>query len=520
MMAHVAQAGARIVAMVEQDLKPRDVITALGQDRVDLHLRAGENVLVLKVVNDAGPAGFAFDLAADPTAPLALRPAGLLPPELREAKLTDAFASAFGRAHSPTYAKLAQAVDDARAARMALDTEAVPVLVMRELPEPKATFVLTRGHYEGADPKRPVTRRPPMVLGGELPPGAPADRLGFARWLTHPDHPLTARVHVNRIWQMLFGNGIVKTTENFGAQADWPSHPELLDWLAVRFVESAWDQKALLRLLVTSATYRQSAMVDASAKAVDPENRLLAYFPRRRLQGELVRDQALFVSGLLEDAVGGPSVKPYQPEGLWEEVSIGASSNTQKFERDDGDSLYRRSLYTFWKRTSPNPQMATFDAPTREFCLVRRETTNTPLQALVLWNDVQFLEAARVLAQRTLREADSDADRLAQMFARCTGRRPDAVEGAVLQRTLDGFRARYRADADAAEALLTQGEAARDASLPAAERAAFMMVANTILALDEQPYQQNVPPFKPSRLSHPHANSGVVHPCQREHAGR
>ena len=458
---------------------------ALAQDLVDLHLRAGENVLVLKVVNDGGPTGFAFEVVPDASAPSPLRPAALLPPDLREPRLDAAFAADFGRAQSPTYARLADAVEGARAELTALEAETVPVLVMQELPKAKPTFVLARGHYEGADPDRPVTRRPPRVLGGEFPPGAPADRLGFAQWLTQPDHPLTARVHVNRIWQMLFGTGIVKTTENFGAQADWPSHPELLDWLAVWFVKSGWDQRALLRLLVSSATYRQSAVVDPEAKAADPENRLLAYFPRRRLQGEFVRDQALFVSGLLNEDVGGPSVRPYQPDGLWAEVSIGASSNTQRFMRDEGAALYRRSLYTFWKRTSPNPQMATFGAPTREFCQVRRETTNTPLQALVLWNDVQFLEAARLLAQRTLQEASSDAERLTRMFARCTGRDPGEVESAVLQRTLDGFRARYRADVAAAEALLTQGEAAPDASLPAAERAAFMMVANTILALDE-----------------------------------
>ncbi len=458
---------------------------AVGQDKVDLHLSAGRNVLVLQVVNDGGPAGFAFSLQPDHAAPGPLQPAALLPPDVRETKLDAALSAAFGRAQSKTYARLADGVDAARAARDALEAESVPVLVMRELEAPKPTFVLTRGHYEGADPERPVTRRPPMVLGGALPAGAPDNRLGFAQWLTRPEHPLTARVHVNRIWQMLFGTGIVKTTENFGAQAEWPSHPDLLDWLAVHFVRSGWDQKGLLRLLVTSATYRQAAVVDPAARAVDPENRLLAYFPRRRLQGELVRDQALFVSGLLVPTVGGPSVKPYQPEGLWEEVSIGASSNTQKFERDDGAALYRRSLYTFWKRTSPNPQMATFDAPTREFCLVRRDTTNTPLQALILWNDVQFLEAARVLAQRTLREAPSDTDRLAAMFARCTGRPPRATELAVLRRALEGFKARYAADATAAAALLAQGEAPRDAGLPVAESAAFMMVASTVLSLDE-----------------------------------
>jgi hypothetical protein len=284
---------------------------------------------------------------------------------------------------------------------------------------------------------------------------------------------------------MLFGTGIVASTEDFGQQCDGPSNLELLDWLAVWFVESGFDQKALLRLLVTSATYRQSAVAQPDARQVDPRNRLLAWFPRRRLPGEVIRDQALLVSGLLVERRGGPSVKPYQPPGLWREVSIGASSNTHLFARDHGEALYRRSLYTFWKRTAPSPQMQLFDAPTREYCIVRRSTTNTPLQVLALWNDEQFLEAARVLAQRTLGEAADDDARLLLLFRRCTGRQPGEPELAVLRRALEGFAERYRADATAAEALLRQGEAPLPAGVAPAELAAWTMVASAVLSLDE-----------------------------------
>ncbi|MEZ5965965.1 MAG: DUF1553 domain-containing protein [Planctomycetota bacterium] len=456
----------------------------VDDDVAELQLRAGDNFLLLKVVNDGGPAGFAFRYD-DGEAPCRQAPWALVPATRRDAASSTAFHDDFGRRRSPTYRRLSQRLEEARLAKEAVDAEATPVIVMQELPQPKATFVLARGRYDMADEARPVDRRPPMELGGALPAGAPHDRLGFARWLTAPDHPLTARVHVNRLWQMLFGTGIVKSVENFGYQSEWPSHPELLDWLARWFVQSGWDQKALLRLLVTSATYRQSSARTAESAAADPDDRLLSWFPRRRLLGELVRDQALFVSGLLVDKIGGPSVKPYQPDHLWAEVSIGQSSNTGAFVRDDGDALYRRSLYTFWKRTSPNPQMATFDAPTREFCVVRRETTNTPLQALVLWNDAQFLEAARMLAARTLREATGDEARVRRMFRRCTGRTPGPREQTVLLGLLHDLRVRYAAAPRDAASLLSIGDAELAGDLDPVEVAAFTMVASATLGLDE-----------------------------------
>lgn len=456
---------------------------APDQDKLAIALAPGENTIVLKIVNSGGPAGFYYrpDTAG---APGRLAPVALLPSEQRSDALGRRFAAEWGARRSPTYAKLQARVAALKKSLAELEGERVPVLVMSELDEPTETWVLDRGLYSAPNKKRPVRRRPPRALGGTIPRGAPANRLGFARWLVHRDHPLTARVHVNRLWQTFFGTGIVKTTENFGMQSEWPSHPVLLDWLATDFMRSGWDQKHLIRQIVTSATYRQSSSVRPNAEAVDPENRLLAYFPRRRLPAELVRDLALWVSGLLVERVGGPSVRPYQPPGLWKEVSIGGSSNTQVFRRDSGDALYRRSLYTFWKRTSPNPQMMLFDAPTREFCLVRRNTTNTPLQALVMWNDVQFVEAARALAQRTLREARTTGARIVCMFRRCTGRRPDAGERAILERTLRGFRARYERSKKDAALLLARG-AAPPKDHDSAELAAWTMLGSTILCLDD-----------------------------------
>ncbi|MEM9019397.1 MAG: DUF1549 and DUF1553 domain-containing protein, partial [Planctomycetota bacterium] len=382
----------------------------------------------------------------------------------------------------------------------------VPVLIMRELDQPVPMYILNRGAYDGAIktrpyrlmnldlklPVAPVTRRPPVSIGGgPLPEGEPNNRLGFARWLTQPDHPLTARVHVNRIWQMIFGTGIVKTAEDFGSQADWPSHPGLLDYLAVDFAENGWDQKHLIKRIVMSATYRQAANRNSASEDVDPDNRLLSYFPRRRLTGEFVRDQALFVSGLMVDRVGGPSVRPYQPGDLWNEVAIGGT-NTGRFRRESGEALYRRSLYTFWKKTSPPPQMQLMGAPTREFCIVSRAVTNTPLQALMLWNDEQFLEAARVLAQRTLAERTggegADDAGLTQIFRRCTGRTPDERALVILRDTLAHYRERYgkteTGPADAAN-LLKQGQAPLPETYDPSELAAWMMVASMVLSLDE-----------------------------------
>ncbi|MCA9322477.1 MAG: PSD1 domain-containing protein, partial [Planctomycetes bacterium] len=431
---------------------------APDQDAVVLDLLAGRNLVVIKVVNGGGPGGFYYRAQPAEDAPGPWNPVALIPEEARDLRLHRDWLEGWGERYSTQYAERLEGLRALEVAYAALKTKTIPVLVMKENPAPTPTFVLKRGQYSTPDETRPVTRRPPMVLGGQLPDGAPDDRLGFARWLVSPEHPLTARVQVNRIWQMIFGAGIVATSENFGVQSEWPSHPELLDWLARWFVDSGWDQKALLRLILNSATYRQSSVVRPEVAAFDPRNRLLSWFPRRRLPGELIRDQALFVAGILVEDIGGPSVRPYQPEGLWREVSIGQSSNTQIFMPDEGDALRRRSLYTFWKRTSPNPQMSAFDAPTREYCVVRRGTTNTPLQALVLWNDTQFLEAARALAERTLAEPLSPRERLVSMFQRVTGRVPGLAEQLILIDTVTAGRTRYASDPEAASELLKVGD--------------------------------------------------------------
>jgi hypothetical protein len=296
---------------------------------------------------------------------------------------------------------------------------------------------------------------------------------------------LTARVTVNRLWQQLFGTGIVKTAEDFGAQGQWPTHPELLDWLAVEFRESGWNVKQMLKLIVMSGTYRQSSRLTPELVQRDPANELLARGPRFRLDAEVIRDSALAVSGLLVEKLGGRSVKPYQPEGLWEAVGF-VGSNTAAFKQDDGEALYRRSLYTFWKRTSPPPSLLTFDAPSREACTVRRSRTNTPLQALVLLNDKQYVEAARKLAERMMTEGGATpAERATFGFRVVSSRKPTPGETAVLLKVYEAELAEFQADADAATTLLSYGAAKRNESLDVKDLAAWTMVANMILNLDE-----------------------------------
>jgi hypothetical protein len=422
---------------------------------------------------------------ADDNNAVALQPLALVAPADRTGHGRKTLAEQWRTNHSPRYAQLSAAVAQAERAVKQIEAKAVPVSIMRELDAPKPMFVLERGQYDKRIEDRPARLELPSFIDLPLPEGAPNNRLGFARWLTRPDHPLTARVHVNRVWQTLLGTGIVETAEDFGSQAAWPSHPDLLDHLAVGFVESGWDQKALIKQIVTSATYRQRAARQPRALEIDPDNRLLSSFPRRRLPGELVRDQALSVSGLLVETIGGPSVKPYQPPGLWREVSMSPRSNTHVFKRDDGAALYRRSLYTFIKRKSPPPQLATFGAPNRESCVVRRDTTNTPMQALVLWNDEQFLEAARVLAQRTLAEAAGDDARLSLLLRRCTGQVAGERELGVLRDALAHFQKRYAESPDDAAAILKQGEHPLPEAYDPAELASWMMLASTALSLDE-----------------------------------
>ena len=353
------------------------------------------------------------------------------------------------------------------------------VMVMEEMADRRPTFRLNRGAYD--NPGEAVFPGVPAVLP-PLPEGEEANRLTFARWLVDPDHPLTARVTVNRFWQMYFGTGLVKTAENFGTQGEYPSHPELLDWLATRFIDSGWDVKALQKTIVTSAAYRQASRVTAQEYEADPENRLIARGPRLRLPAQTIRDQALSVSGLLTEGLGGPSVKPYQPEGLWADMVEGGYGD---YVQSEGDDLYRRSLYTFWKRTLGPPTLMTFDSSTRETCIVRTGRTNTPLQALNLMNDVTYVEAARRLAERMMTEGgETPAERVDFAYRLATAHRPSPAAEAIL---VDGFRRhleRYQADRRAALDLISQGESARDETLDVAELASYTMVANLILNFD------------------------------------
>ena len=347
------------------------------------------------------------------------------------------------------------------------------VMVMQEMPQPLDAHILIRGAYDL--PGETVAPGVPSILG-KLPTGSPNNRLGLARWLIDRSNPLTARVTVNRFWQSLFGAGIVKTSEDFGAQGEWPSHPELLDWLAVEFMDSGWNVKHLIKTIVLSDTYRQSSQLTPELLARDPENRLLARGPRLRLDAGQVRDQALFVSGLLVEKQGGPSVKPYQPAGLWKELSGGTD-----YQIDKGEGLYRRSLYTFWKRTSPPPAMANFDAAGRETCIVRESRTNTPLQALNLMNDVTFLEASRKLAERMLQSKEG----ISFGFRLITSRLPSTKELAILNTAYRQHLATYNSNPTAARNLLAHGDSTRDPKLDPAVLAAHTLVASMLLNLDE-----------------------------------
>ncbi len=354
--------------------------------------------------------------------------------------------------------------------------------IMQERDEAAAAFVLFRGEYDKRrDKVQPAT---PAALP-PMPEDFPRNRLGFARWLLLPEQPLTARVTVNRFWQEVFGTGLVRTAGDFGVTGEMPSHQELLDWLAVEFRDSGWDVKRFFKLLVTSAAYRQAATVTPDRLARDPQNRLLSRGPRFRMDAEMVRDYALAASGLLTPTIGGPSVKPYQPDGVWEAVAMNGS-NTRVYKRDSGDALYRRSLYTFWKRAAPPASMEIFNAPNRETCTMRRERSDTPLQALVTLNDPQFVEAARHLAQLALEEGGArPEERLDFMARRLLARPLRPEECKITQSVLRELLASYQADPKDAEALLTVGESKPDASLDKPTLAAYTMVANELLNLDE-----------------------------------
>ena len=354
------------------------------------------------------------------------------------------------------------------------------VMAMRDLPEPRPTYILDRGQYDA--PVQRVERATPASIMS-FPEDLPQNRMGLAEWLTDPGHPLFARVTVNRYWQMYFGNGLVSTPDDFGSQGALPTHPELLDWLATTFVDMDWDVKALQKLIVSSATYRQGSIAGPALLEKDPDNTLLARGPSYRMPAEMIRDHALAASGLLVDEIGGPPVKPYQPEGLWQEL---ATRNATKYEQDQGDNLYRRSMYTIWKRTTPPPSMMNFDTSERNVCTVRRQSTSTPLQALVLLNDPQYVEASRLLAERLLREEQGGSRaQIALGYRLLTSRLPDDEEVELLAGLYEEELDTFKADRESALELLSVGEYPRDERFDPAQLAALTVVANTIMNFDE-----------------------------------
>ncbi len=390
------------------------------------------------------------------------------------------------------YAGATELLAELKSKRSALSNEKSQIekdvpftFVMADLPKPRESFVMTRGAYD--KPGEKVSRAVPAFLPPlpERRQDRDYNRLDFANWLVAGDHPLTARVTVNRFWQQFFGIGIVRTSGDFGSQGDLPSHPELLDWLAVEFVQQGWDVRALVKLILTSHTYRQSSVATAEMSRLDPNNRLLARAPRLRLDAEVLRDQALYVSGLLVDQVGGKAVKPYQPPNIWEPVGFG-NSNTRYYKQDQGGALYRRSIYTFLKRTAPPPFMSTFDAPNREQSCSYRQRSNTPMQALQLMNDIQHIEAARNFASRVIQEGGDDADsRIRWAWNTITARQPNKIELEIAAEALGKHLQRYQDDPEAAKQLITYGESKPDERCSAAELAAYTMLANLILNLDE-----------------------------------
>jgi hypothetical protein len=353
-------------------------------------------------------------------------------------------------------------------------TENIPELpIMQEMPKPRITRVLDRGQYD-AYKEKVFPGVPPNIL--PMPKNLPANRLGFAKWLIHPDHPLTARVAVNRFWMMYFGNGLVKTAEDFGNQGELPSHPELLDWLSVTFRESGWNVKALQKMIVMSATYRQRSIPTKQTLEKDPENILLSYGPANRLTAEMLRDNALAASGLLHLRIGGRSVNPYQPEGLWK-------INGSEYVQDTGANLYRRGLYTVWRRSAPNPTQATFDVGIRTSCVVGRQKTNTPLQALITLNDPVFVEASKVIGERITRAADGKVG-ITEAFRTITGRKPTPAEIGLLTQLQNQEYKKFKSHPLKAKGWLEAGSYKTTSSLDQAMVAANAVVANTILNTD------------------------------------
>jgi hypothetical protein len=456
---------------------------------VRVELIAGDNSILVKVVDyyDFNAHTFFFARRSEEVGPMPLdvEAALLGDASKRSVGENDALRAFYRSRHWNEWATLHEQELDLEWSRGQLDKMIPTTMVMEELSQPRPVNVLVRGQYD--QPGDAVVPGVPAALH-RLPANAPTNRLGFAEWLVSPENPLTARVTVNRYWQRLFGEGLVRTPDDFGIQGERPANPELLDWLAREFVESGWNVKAMQRLIVTSAAFRQSSRRKSEDAVRDPDNRLIARGPRFRLDAEVIRDAALAESGLLVEQLGGPSVKPYQPPGLWKDVAYGGGGlryTAQEFIQDHGDDLHRRSLYTFWKRAAAPPGMLLFDAPNREVCTARRSRSNTPLQVLALMNDVQFVEAARAMAQRIMKESGpGPQERIAYACLLVLGRPPAPIEEGALLKQFNEQIADYRATPDAAQALLKTGESQFDTALDPVESAAWTLVANALLNTD------------------------------------
>ena len=464
--------------------RPPSESDAIDSTPLEIPLESGRNTLLIKLVDPGDDSEFQFARVAEHRMNLShqLQAALTIARDQRGESLANPLRTHYLRASSPDWLRYERHQERLNDLLATLELSIPTTMVMAEMEEVRPTFVLDRGQYD--QPTEEVNPGVPEFLGLNSDAFV-ENRLGLARWLTDPDHPLTARVTVNRFWQQLFGQGIVRTPENFGTQGARPTHPQLLDWMAREFVESGWKVKDLVRLIVTSATYRQSSKSTPEDFQRDPENFFYARGSHHRLDAEAIRDGALAVSGLLNRQIGGPSVYPYQPPGLWQEVGYGGGFTAQIFELSSGEDLYRRSMYTFWKRTSPPPSMMIFDAPNRETCSVRRSRSNTPLQALVLMNDPQFVEASRAFAERILREGGTNTPvRIEFAFEAVTSQLPTPLEHAILEEAYQVQRAHFADHPNEAQALIAVGDSKADPQHNPAELAAWTIVANTLLNLD------------------------------------
>ena len=457
------------------------------QELVTTFLDKGEHTILMKIANYGAGSGFYFNVENDAGQTLlALMEQLEKPADQRTAETTQQLRNVF-RARDAEWAKQYETIKPLEVEMDELNKNIVTTMVMEEMEEPRATYRLIRGEYDKPDTSVQLFPGVPASLG-EMDESLPKNRLGLAKWLVDPKHPLTARVRVNHYWQQYFGQGLVKTSEDFGTQGSPPSHPQLLDWLAIHFIESGWDIKAMQKLIVMSATYQQSSVLQPIHQQKDPENILLARAPRFRLPAEAIRDQALKISGLLSPTLGGPSVKPYQPDKMWSALTFQNMDmyDTNFYRPDQGEKLYRRGLYTFWKRTILPPRMQIFDAAGREACSMRNDITNTPMQAMVLLNDPTYIEAARQLAQRMITEGgDTSTDRIRYGYKLALAYDPDLERQHILLGGLSDYQAHFNSHQEEATQFINVGATKPDSTIPEAELAAYTMLASVMLNLDE-----------------------------------